>query len=191
MMIITIWHQCYGISKIFFIADNFKQQTADFMQCTLPLIAMSSGVCLHRRSSTTQTTAIIFIWYNDFFLFLGLINIYTRFYRKFEPVLKNEYLSQLELLVSLSISLVNNKARKICKTWFYLFWVNEWLFFVLFLLFNIYTCWVSAVEQWFSKLGLWFFGKAQFTPPNQHIKLFTSTLSNFGSVEEYVTYQKI
>lgn len=97
------------------------------MQCRLV------SVCI--AGAAPQTIAIIFIWYNDFFfLFLGLINIYTHLYRKLKPVLKFQY---LELLVSLSISSVNNKPSKICKTWFYLFLVNEWLFFFLFLVFNI------------------------------------------------------
>lgn len=136
MMIITVWHQCCGISEIFFTADNFKQQTAEFMQCTL-LNAMSSAVCLYCRSSATDNCNNLHLIQWFLFLFLGLINISTLLYRKLKPVLKFQYLSQLELLVSLSISSVNNKPSEICKTWFYLFLVNKWLFFFLFLVFNI------------------------------------------------------
>lgn len=93
------------------------------MQCRLV------SVCI--AGAAPQTIAIIFIWYNHFFfLFLGLINIYTHL-QKIKTCSQFQYLSQLELLVSLSISSVNNKPSKICKSWFYLFLVNEWLFFFL------------------------------------------------------------
>lgn len=50
------------------------------MQCRLV------SVCI--AGAAPQTIAIIFIWYNHFFfLFLGLINIYTHLYRKLKPVL--------------------------------------------------------------------------------------------------------